>query len=163
VAARAWLHSFISQNEQTLKDFCSSKVDLREQILSEAFPYKSGPLPDQFGGLACLLMRRWAETTEGGFSFLRKIIAGLVRSREPVPEEWRYLHAGILDGTINGPETKKKGRPPINARRDDLLSLVVMILQENYNLPRLANRASRDHSPLSSKGTSAIEIAADEL
>lgn len=163
VAAREWLHRFISQNEQALKDFYGSKVDLREQLLSEAFPYKSGPLPDQFGGLACLLLLRWAETTAGGFSFLRKIIAGLVRSREPVPEEWRCLHAGIIDGTINGPETKKNGRPPINTRRDDLLLLLVMVLQENYNLPRLANRASRDNSPLNSNGTSAIEIAADEL
>jgi hypothetical protein len=112
-------------------------------------------LPAQLNGIASIALLHWAQTTVSGFNFLRKVIAGLVRSSQPVPEIWRNLHAGIMDGTITEP-IGKKGRPVANERRDELVLLLVTMLQVQFALPRLANPTNR-------RGDSAIEIVKCEL
>lgn len=152
--ARAWLKSYITANQQALQVFLKSQSDLREEMLGDAFPYMSGPLPKKFGGIASPLLLQWAETDIAGFSYLRRVMAGLVRSGEPIPEVWRELHAGILDGTVSAPPVT--GRTAVRDRRDELVVLLVSYLQMEFGLSRLANRCSRH-------GESAIEIVADEL
>jgi hypothetical protein len=152
--ARAWLKSQIAANRQALQDFLASKSDLRAEFLEDAFPYHSGPLPPSLGGIASPLLLQWAETDAAGLSYLRGVMAGLVRSGEPIPAVWRDLHAGILDGTVSAPPVT--GRTAVNDRRDELVMLLVSCLQIWFDLPQLANRCSRN-------GESAIEIVADEL
>jgi hypothetical protein len=152
--ARAWLKSYISANQQTFQVFINSKSDLREEELGDAFPYVSGPLPPKLSGIASLLLLQWAETDTAGLSYLRGVMARLVRSGEPIPEVWRELHADILDGTVSARQAK--GRVSVNDRRDSLVLRLVCDLQKKFNLPRLANRYSRS-------GDSAIEIVASEL
>jgi hypothetical protein len=155
VKPRAWLQGVVAANQRALERFLCSEMDLREELLDIAFPYQSGPLPPQLDGIAALALLHWAETTSAGFWFLRKVMGRLVRSGEPVPEAWRDLHAGILDGTATEP-SGKKGRPSVNDRRDELIALFVTILQVQFALPRLANALNRN-------GESAIEIVHDEL
>lgn len=154
-AARAWLRDVLSSNITTLQRYLDNKADPSEEVLAELFPYQSGPLPAQLDGIALLLLLNWAEKTPAGFSFLRKIIAGLVRSGQPVPEAWRDLHAGIVDGSITA-SSASKGRPPVNQRRDELVLLLVIMMRDQFGLPRLANALNRH-------GTSALEIVTDEL
>jgi hypothetical protein len=152
--ARAWLKSHIAANRQALQDYLDSKSDLRVEFLEDAFPYHSGPLPPSLGGIASPLLLQWAETDAAGLSYLRGVMAGLVRSGEPIPELWRDLHAGILDATVSAlPVT---GRSAVYDRRDELVLLLMSCLQIRFGLPRLANRSSRN-------GDSAIEIVVDEL
>lgn len=155
VAARAWLKRMLITNHKALENFLNSPDDLREELLDAVFPYRSGPLPAQLDGIASIALLDWAQTTASGFNFLRKVIAGLVRSSQPVPEIWRNLHAGIVDGTIKAP-IGKKGRPVANERRDELVLLLVTMLQLQFALPRLANPTNRS-------GESAIEIVKGEL
>ena len=152
--ARAWLKSDITVNREALQDFLSSKSDLREEMLGNAFPYVSGPLPPELGGIVSLLLLQWAERETAGLSYLRGMMAGLVRSGEPIPEVWRELHARILDGIASVPPVT--GRTAVYDRRDELVLLLVSCLQIWFGLPGLANRCSRN-------GESAIEIVADEL
>ena len=152
--ARAWLKSQIAANRQALQDFLASKSDLRAEFLEDAFPYHSGPLPPSLGGIASPLLLQWAETDAAGLSYLRGVMAGLVRSGEPIPAVWPDLHAGILDGTVSTPPVT--GRTAVNDRRDELVDLLVSYLQVEFGLSRLANRCSRH-------GESAIEIVVDEL
>jgi hypothetical protein len=155
VAARVWLKGKLSANKTALEGFLESRVDLREDLLDSFFPYQSGPLPAQLDGIASLLLLHWAKTTVPGFSFLRKVIARMVRNSQPVPEVWRDLHAGILDETVIAP-AGKKGRPVANERRDELVLLLVTKLQVKFSLPRLANYTNRS-------GKSAIEMVTHEL
>jgi hypothetical protein len=152
--ARAWLKSYLAANQQALEDFLNSKSDLRKEFLEGAFPYHSGPLPGELGGIATPLLLQWAETETAGLSYLRGVMAGLVRSGKPIPEVWCELHARILDGTASAPKVKSRGS--VNDRRDELVLLLVTILQSNFGLTRNSN-------PLSQKGESAIEIVVDEL
>lgn len=154
-AARAWLRDVLSSNKTTLQRYLHDKADPSEEVLAKVFPYQSGPLPAQLDGIALLLLLNWAETTPAGFSFLRNIIAGLVRSGQPVPEAWRDLHAGIVDGSVTAPSAGE-GRHPVNQRRDELVLWLVIMMQDKFGLPRLANALSRH-------GASAIEIVTDEL
>ena len=155
VAARAWLKRMLITNHKALENFLNSPGDLREELLDAVFPYRSGPLPAQLDGIASIALLHWAQTTASGFNLVRKVIAGLVRSSQPVPEIWRNLHAGIVDGTIKAP-IGKKGRPVTNERRDELVLLLVTMLQLQFALPRLANPTNRS-------GESAIEIVKGEL
>ena len=152
--ARAWLKSYIAVNRQALQVFLNSQSDLREEMLGDAFPYVSGPPPPKLGGIASPLLLQWAETDTAGLGYLRRVMAGLVRSGEPIPEVWRELHAGILDGTVLAPPVT--GRTAVNDRRDELVDLLASYLQVEFGLSRLANRERR-------RGESAIEIVADEL
>jgi hypothetical protein len=152
--ARSWLKSYIAANRQALQDYLDSKSDLRAEFLRDAFPYHSGPLPPKLGGIASLLLLQWAETDAAGLSYLRLVMAELVRSGEPIPEVWRELHADILDGTASVPSLT--GRTVVYDRRDELVLLLVSCLQIWFGLPRLANKFSRN-------GESAIEIVVDEL
>ena len=152
--ARAWLKSDITVNREALQVFLTSQSDLREEMLGNAFPYVSGPLPPELGGIVSLLLLQWAERETAGLSYLRRVMAGLVRSGEPIPEVWRELHAGILDGTVSAPPVT--GRTAVNDRRDELVDLLVSYLQMEFGLSLLANECSRH-------GKSAIEIVADEL
>ena len=154
-AARSWLRRQLQTNHKALENFLKSSDDLGEEFLDAAFPYRSGPLPAQLGGIASIALLHWAQTTASGLNFLRKVIAGLLRSSQPVPEIWRNLHAGIVDGTITAP-IGKKGRRVANERRDELVLLLVTMLQVQFALPRLANRTNRS-------GESAIEIVESEL
>ena len=47
--ARAWLKSDITVNREALQVFLTSQSDLREEMLGNAFPYVSGPLPPKLG------------------------------------------------------------------------------------------------------------------
>lgn len=152
--ARDWLITYIAANQQALQAFLNSESDLRAEIMRDVFPYAAGPLPPKLGGIASLLLLRWAETDSSGLSYLREVMAALVRSGEPIPEIWRELHARILDGTIS--VTPVTGRAVVNDRRDELLLVLVSFLHKEFGLSRLANKCSRH-------GESAIEIAADEL
>ena len=152
--ARAWLKSDITVNREALQVFLTSQSDLREEMLGNAFPYVSGPLPPELGGIVSLLLLQWAERETAGLSYLRGMMAGLVRSGEPIPEVWRELHARILDGIASVPPVT--GRTAVYDRRDELVLLLVSCLQIWFGLPRLANRCSRNSE-------SAIEIVADEL
>lgn len=154
-AARDWLSGVLSVNKTTLQRYLENKADPIEEVLAELFPYQSGPLPAQLDGIALLLLLNWAEKTPAGFSFLRKIIAGLVRSGQPVPEAWRDLHAGIVDGSVTAPSAGK-GRPPVNQRRDELVLLLVIMMQDQFGLPRLSNRVNRH-------GAGVLKIVTDEL
>lgn len=153
--ARLWLRGVLESMHAEITDFITSDVDLNLEILSEEFPYRSGALPPELGGIASLILVQWAEETPSGFTFLRNILAGLVRSGEPVPGAWCEFHAGILDGTITAPVVKS-GRSAVNDRRDELISLFVEILQQKFGLPQLAN-------PLNRYGESALEIVRNEL
>lgn len=154
-AARSWLREKIASNEQAYKDFLADKSDIREQILNDLLPYQRGPLPPEIGGIILPLLLSWAETTVAGHHFLRRLIAGLVRCGEPVPEAWREFHANVLDGTtVELPSPK--GRKAVNERRDEVIGLLVSVLQIQFDLPRLANGYSRS-------GNSALEIVKDEL
>ena len=146
--------SDITVNREALQVFLTSQSDLREEMLGNAFPYVSGPLPPELGGIVSLLLLQWAERETAGLSYLRGMMAGLVRSGEPIPEVWRELHARILDGIASVPPVT--GRTAVYDRRDELVLLLVSCLQILFGLPRLANRCSRN-------GESAIEIVADEL
>ena len=152
--ARAWLKSDITVNREALQVFLTSQSDLREEMFGNAFPYVSGPLPPELGGIVSLLLLQWAERETAGLSYLRGMMAGLVRSGEPIPEVWRELHARILDGIASVPPVT--GRTAVYDRRDELVLLLVSCLQIWFGLQRLANRCSRN-------GESAIEIVADEL
>lgn len=152
--ARSWLKSYIAANQQALQDFLDSKSDLRKEILEGAFPYHTGPLPPEMDGIVLLLLLQWAETDTAGLRYLREVMAGLVRSGEPIPEVWRELHARILDGTGSVPPIT--GRTAVYDRRDELLLLLVSCLQIRFGLPRLANRCNRNDE-------SAVEIVVDEF
>lgn len=152
--ARTWLKNYIAANQQALEDFLDSKSDLRKEVLEGAFPYHSGPLPPELSGIVSLLLLQWAETETAGLSYLRGVMAGLVRSGEPIPEVWRELHVRILDGKASVPPVT--GRTVVYDRRDELVLLLVSCLQIWFGLPRLANRFSRN-------GESAVEIVVDEL
>jgi hypothetical protein len=154
-AARAWLREHLEANAQAFKDFLSDETDIRQFILTAAFPYQAGPLPPEISGIVLPLLLSWAETTVAGHQFLRSLIAGLVRSGEPVPDALRGFHADVLDGTTREPPSAK-GRKAVNERRDELIALMVTILQIRFNLPRLANPTNRN-------GESALEIVKVEL
>ena len=160
--ARTWLHDYISSKQKMLKDYRDSNVDLREELLADMFPYLSGPFPSMLSGIASLhlldwdkSLLEWAEETTAGYNFLRKVIADLVRSGQPVPKVWRHLGAGIIDGSITAP-SERQGRGFSNDRRDELETILLIKLQSKFNLVRLAN-------PLSRSGDSAIEIMHAEL
>lgn len=154
VGARAWLRIIISGNKEAFEKFLNDQSDLREELLAQRFPYESGPLPPKFGGIASILLLNWAKTDIAGHSYLRKVLARLVRSGEPVPEIWRALHADIIEGAVKIPQAK--GRRAVHNRRDELVSLLTSLLQHKFNLPLSANGLSR-------KGESAIEIVVNEL
>ena len=154
-AAQAWLRAHLDSHSEAFKEFLADGTDIRQLILADAFPYKSGSLPPEISGIVLLLLLQWAETTIAGHHFLRRIIAGLVRSGEPVPDDWRSFHANVLDGsTVTPPPTK--GRIAVNERRDGLISVLVTVLQIRFDLPRLANPTSRN-------GETALEIVKAEL
>jgi len=150
-----WLRRHLDANAQAYKDFLADEADIRQLILTDAFPYQAGPLPPKISGIVLPLLLSWAETTVAGHQFLRRLIAGLVRSDEPVPDDWRGFHADVLDGTTREPRSPR-GRKAVHERRDDLISFMVTILQSRFDLPRLANPANRN-------GESALEIVKVEL
>lgn len=154
IGARKWLKTYVAENRHVLQAFLNSRSNLREEMLGDAFPYVSGALPPNLGGIVSQLLLRWAETDAAALSYVRRIMAGLVRSGEPVPLAWRKLQADILDGTVSVPS--KTGRPVVYDRRDELVLLLVSYLQLEFGLPKLANTCSR-------RGESAIEIIAAEL
>lgn len=154
-AARAWLKGVITANQKEMKGFLEDKLDLREEFLNELFMYRSGGLTPAYEGLASLWLLELARTTPAGYNFLRKLIAELVRNRESVPEVWREMHAGILDGSNEQPGINT-GRPAVHERRDELLEILIKLLQIKFGLPRLSN-------DLNLSGNSAIEIVFDEL
>ncbi|MDV7201480.1 hypothetical protein RYZ18_09090 [Roseovarius sp. 10] len=154
-AAREWLKKHLASKADAYKDFIANKADMQLLILSDAFPYKSGPLPPQISGIVLPILLRWGETTIAGHHFLRRLIAGLVHSGEPVPEIWRDFHAGVIAGSLVEP-SPSKGRKQVNQQRDEIISLLVDILQMRFDLPRLTNAANRT-------GESALEIVKDEL
>jgi len=155
VGARAWLKGEITANRVALHRLLhGNRSDMREELLAERFPYKSGPLPPIFGGIASVLLLNLAETDLSGYAFLRKVMARLVRSGEPIPEVWREMHANILEGQATLPQAK--GRPSKHNRRNDLVLLLMSSLQKKFRLPILASKSNRN-------GDSAIEIVVDEL
>lgn len=154
-AARVWLRKHLDANAKAFKDFLADETDIRQLVLTAAFPYQAGPLPPGISGIVLPLLLSWAETTVAGHQFLRRLIAGLVRSGEPVPDVWRGFHADVLDGTTREPPSSK-GRKAVHEQRDELISLMVTILQIRFDLPRLANPANRN-------GESALEIVKVEL
>ena len=154
-AARAWLRGHLDANAQAFKDFLADKADIRQLVLTATFPYQGGPLPPEISGIVLPLLLSWAKTSVAGHQFLRGLIAGLVRSGEPVPDVWRGFHADVLDGTTREPPSPK-GRKAVHEQRDELISLLVTILQIRFDLPRLANTANRN-------GESALEIVKVEL
>lgn len=154
-AARSWLRRHLASHSEAFKEFLADDTEIRQLILEDAFPYESGPLPREISGVVLPLLLHWAETTIAGHHFLRRIIAGLVRSGEPVPDDWRSFHASVLDGSTVEPP-RPKGRAAANARRNELISLLVTLLQIRFNLPRLANSTSRN-------GDTALEIVKGEL
>lgn len=154
-AARIWLKGHLASHAQAFKGFIADKTDIRQLILADAFPYQSGPLPPNISGIVLPLMLSWAEATVAGHRFMRGLIAGLVRSGEPVPEAWREFHANVLDGTTLEPPSPK-GRKAVNERRKEVISLLVTVLQIKFDLPRLSNPTNRT-------GDSALEIVKDEL
>lgn len=153
--ARAWLRGLLVSHSEAFKEFREDGTDTRQLILADAFPYESGPLPREISGIVLPLLLQWAETTIGGHQFLRRIISGLVRSGEPVPDDWRSFHANVLDGSTVEP-SPPKGRAAVNERRDELISFLVTLLQIRFNLPQLANPTSRN-------GETALEIVKAEL
>ena len=154
-AAREWLKKHLASKADAYKDFIANKADMQLLILSDAFPYNSGPLPPHISGIVLPLLLMWGETTIAGHHFLRRLIAGLVRSGEPVPEIWREFHAGVLAGSMVEP-SPPKGRKPVTHQRDEIISLLVDILQIRFDLPRLTNATSR-------RGDTALEIVKNEL
>jgi hypothetical protein len=154
-AARAWLKSYIAENRPALVEFLNSDRALAEDHLAKAFPYEGGPLPAQLGGIVSILLLQWAETTTAGFWYLRRVMGRLVRSGEPVPELWRNLHAGILDGTITEPITKG-GRGSVNERRDNLAERLAVVLKNKFGLPW-------ENNSLNQRGQSAVSIVHAEL
>lgn len=154
VGARAWLKNQITANRGAFHSFLGDRTDMREELLAERFPYKSGPLPPIFMGIASVLLLNLAETDRSGYAFLSKVMARLVRSGEPIPEIWREMHANILEGQATLP--KAKGRSSEHNRRNDLVLLLTTYLQQRFQLPILANKCNRN-------GDSAIEIVVDEL
>lgn len=154
-AAREWLRKHLASNADAYKDFTAKKTDIQLFILSDAYPYNSGPLPPRISGIVLLLLLQWGENTIAGHRFLRCLIAGLVRSGEAVPDIWRKFHAGVLDGSIIEPPPPR-GRKSVNHQRDEIILLLVLVLQTGFALPRLTNYGSR-------RGDSALEIVKDEL
>jgi hypothetical protein len=154
-AARQWLQEHLASHELAFKDFLADAIDIRQLVLEYEFPYQPGPLPPVLSGIVLPLLLSWAETTVAGHYFLRRIIAGLVRSSEPVPEAWRKFHGDVLDGTTLEPPSPK-GRKAVHEQRNELIALLVVVLQIQFGLPRLANPTRRT-------GDSALEIVKDEL
>ncbi len=99
-AARSWLEEHLASHTPAFKDFLADKADIRQLFLADAFRYQSRPLPPAISGIVLLLLLSWAEITVAGHHFLRRLIAGLVRGGEPVPEAWRAFHANVLDGHL---------------------------------------------------------------
>lgn len=154
-AAREWLKKQLASNADAYKDFIKNKTNIQLFILNDAFPYNSGPLPPKISGLVLPLMLTWGETTTAGHHFLRCLIAGLVRSGEPVPNLWSEFHAGVLDGSVVEPPPRR-GRKSVNHQRDEIILLLLDILQVKFGLPKLAN-------PYNRVGESALEIIQNEL
>lgn len=152
--ARAWLKSHIAANREGIEHYLTNGADILEETLEDVFPYTGGALPPKLDGIASIILLEWAETDDAALRYLRRIMAGLVRSGEPVPSVWRKLHANILDGTLL--VQPSKGRRPLNERRNKLISDLVSELQRRFKVARLANRLNR-------KGDSALEIIVDEL
>lgn len=154
--AKAWLDSVVTSKSDAFEEFLSGVgyVNLDEEFLNIRFPYLPPVANDSLVGIAPMYLLAASKDDVAAFRFIRKVIAYRLVSGEPIPQEWHNLHVGIVAGTMTEP--KKKGRPKLHERRDELLRIVAHYLQEIFEVDLLADEDNL-------RGDSAIEIMSSAL